>query len=382
METVGELKVERFPYIQLIIISALIGFIGTVWLHIMPSGLYNFYNLGYALCVMYFMVAPMVLLLIAMPLSKTKSIGKYLTPVNLTYLYAVGFMASWFVNADNLYNWLMEDIVMTRVFVPVDSLRVFPWFAAPPEEIARGLINGGGVSWGAWTPTIVFWWLYEVVFGIFWFSLASILRKRWVDTEKIPFVHTLIAAELVVRTGTPEVAPKKRLGRPFIIGLLIGIATQVPIFMTSIFPWFPDIYGWKVNTCPTGGQYISSNSPLAGIAGFSIFQKHPLAFAVAYLVPVGVLQSTAIWYLIYVIAVQVAVNFGFYTGLTGMGGCGRAWCAPGEPQEGPPLYFYSLSFRGGLIGLSVISLFLSRRYILDTFRAIHARRAHRTKMRP
>lgn len=365
----------KFPYIPMIIISALIGLIGTIWFHLMPASLFNFYNMGYAICIMYFMTAPFILLLMAMVLSKTKSFGKYLTPVNLTYLYALGFMASWFVNPDNMYQLVLGAVVMLRVSSPLDSLKLYPSYVAPPGDIVQSLMNGGGVSWGAWTPTITYWWLYQVAFGLFWISMASILRKQWIDVEKIPFTHTLIAAELLDRISVPQVTPKKRFGRPFAIGILLGMVFQVPIFMASLFPWFPDIYSWRVNTCSTGAQYLTSDSPLAGIVGLSEFQKHPLTIAVAYFAPLGILFSTWVWYLIYIIAAQVTFSMGYYTGLAGMSGCGRAWCAPGEPQEGPPLYFYTLAYRGGLIGLSLMSLFLSRHSIFDTFRAITRKEA-------
>jgi hypothetical protein len=217
-------------------------------------------------------------------------------------------------------------------------------------------------------PTILFWWLYQVMFGLFWVALASIFRKQWIDVEKIPFTHTLVAAELLKRaTGEPSM--RERLGRPFLVGTLLGIAFQVPIFMVAVFPWFPDIYGWRSNTCPTGTQYLTTDSALAGIVGLSMFQKHPLAVSIAYLAPLSVLFSTWVFYLMYIVLVQAAFVMGYYTDLPGLAGCGRAWCGASSPEHGPPFYFYTLSQCGGLIGLSMMTLFLSRRYIAATVRA-------------
>jgi len=72
-------------------------------------------------------------------------------------------------------------------------------------------------------------------------------------------------------------------------GIILGIAFQLPLFMINIFPWFPDIYGWKVNTCSTGAWYVTADSPLASLVGLATFQKNPLYAAIFYMAPLNVL---------------------------------------------------------------------------------------------
>jgi len=71
----------------------------------------------------------------------------------------------------------------------------------------------------------------------------------------------------------PEEKPlMEKLGRPFLLSAVLGLIYQIPIFMQAIFPWFPDIYGWRT-LCASGQWYVTSVSPFAGIAGLSAFQR-------------------------------------------------------------------------------------------------------------
>ena len=58
-------KSERLPYIGAIALSIVLGIVGTIWLHLLPAGLYNFYNFGIIICSVEFISAPFILLLIA-----------------------------------------------------------------------------------------------------------------------------------------------------------------------------------------------------------------------------------------------------------------------------------------------------------------------------
>ncbi|MGQ9515412.1 MAG: DUF6785 family protein [Thermoproteota archaeon] len=83
------------------------------------------------------------------------------------------------------------------------------------------------------------------------------------------------------------------------------------------------------------------------------------------------------WHLIYIILMQIAYVMGYYTGIEGEGGCGRAWCSPSGLRE-EPFKFQAISSGGGLIGLAIISLILSRNYIIETLRA--AFRSHSSRL--
>jgi hypothetical protein len=180
----------------------------------------------------------------------------------------------------------------------------------------------------------------------------------------------MIAHELVERVKHDG---KKNWGTPFIIGAILGLAFQVPIYLATLFPWFPDIYGWRTSTCGTGAGQITADSPLAGIIGLATWMKNPVYAAVFYLAPLSILFNAWFWYLIFLILMQVAYFMGYYSGIPGMGGCGRVWCGGQGYWDAPPFKWVAFSHIGGTVGLVLMTLILSRKYIADTFKSAMGR---------
>jgi hypothetical protein len=50
-------------------------------------------------------------------------------------------------------------------------------------------------------------------------SIATLFRKHWIDVEKVPFPHVLVAHELLVRV-VPE--RKEKIWRPLYAGAYTG----------------------------------------------------------------------------------------------------------------------------------------------------------------
>lgn len=201
-------------------------------------------------------------------------------------------------------------------------------------------------------------------------SLAVILRKSWIDVERLPFQQSIMAYELAKFSmgGRSKLLQSKA----FAIGILLGIVIQLPIFLSYIYPWFPDIYGWRVNTCGTGAWYVPSDSPLLAIIGLSNIQKNPATYALLFLAPLKVLFNTWVWYIVYLILIQISWVEGFYTGMDTLNGCCRGYSGShlaDTPLWGPPFKFMALSFAGGFTALAVIYLFLNRAFLAQTLKA-------------
>lgn len=367
-----EVRVEKFPWIQAIIVVSIATFFGNVWLGLLPHyAMVVNYNLGYVGCALSISPLPFLLILLSLPLIRIKALK--IDVATLAVLYSIGISSAFFMNL--YYPWYQPGAEITSRFIEPDgSLAYIPSFMAPEGEAAGQIVNGlVPIPWGSWLPTIMFWWLFQVAFVMFMISISMILRKQWIDLEKVPFPQAIVAYQLIDKIASPDQGLLKRLGRPFIIGLLIGLAVQVPIFMTLTFPWFPDIYSWKVNTCNFGSTWITPESPLAGIAGIQTFNKWPPFSAVFYLAPTNILLSFLLWYLIYLILTQIAYVQGYYTGLLDLPGCGRNWCGINVPTAGAPFKWAAVSNIGGPIGLTLFYLILNRRYVGDTIRAAMGR---------
>jgi hypothetical protein len=86
------------------------------------------------------------------------------------------------------------------------------------------------------------------------------------------------------------------------------------------------------------------------------------------MLPLDVLFSTWLFTLIYVIIVYVAFYSGYYTALPTTGSCGRIWCEGIAPIKTPP-FMSGLISGGGLLGFTLMTIFLDRKHIVNTLRA-------------
>lgn len=242
------------------------------------------------------------------------------------------------------------------------------WFG-PSVDTAKLLIRGGvSISWIEWIPPILWWWLLYAICGLLMIGIASVLRYDWIDVERIPYPHTT-SAHLIITLLEPE-----KFGRiskeAFAIGSTIGFLFVTVMFMIINFPWFPDIYGWRVNTCPSGLTYVTPGSPLAPIVAFIGVNKNPLLVAIAYLAPLTTLFNMWFFYVVFAILIQVAYYFGYYTGVPEAGGCGRCYACPERSIFFlPPFQLQVFESLGLCSGIFVSYLFIRRKYILETLKA-------------
>ncbi|RLI25703.1 hypothetical protein DRO57_03305 [Candidatus Bathyarchaeota archaeon] len=358
----GEERVERFPWLLVILTPLLIGFIGPIWQLLIPSFPYWINNsLGESICNIGLTTAPFLVLLLTAPLYRIRALRERLGIKTLAYLYISSIVASYFIN----YPWAIGQryLYASRYTEGELGATVIPDFMAPPPEVCKVLATGGPIDWSAWATPIMWFWLHNITMGLFMLSVATLFRRLWIDVEKVPFPQTLVAYELA-RNNLRE----RGWGKLFIIGVVIGLAFQIPVTFTGIFPWFPDIYGVKYRTCPHLTRWIGGDEPLGAIPGMMSMNYNPPVVAMAYMAPLSVLLSTWFFALVYIISVQVAYYMGYYTGITDIGTCGRFWCHP-SPTTDPPLKFGAIAI-GALIMMGIMHLILNRGYLAETFSAV------------
>ncbi|MBS7612232.1 hypothetical protein KEJ27_08560 [Candidatus Bathyarchaeota archaeon] len=356
----------KMPWLLVIVFSAVVSSIVTITQAFTQpiSVARSVYTLGIAPCAIDFPMASFALLFMLPLLRKIEFLRKRIDMELMTYLYVAAVCVSWTCN--QLYCTEIGPYFADRIAYPEDTLEYIPLVVAPPTSAIEAWLRGSvPVPWGDWIPVILWHWIRHISIVLLMVSFSGIIRRSWIDIERIPFPHSIAAYELAVvsMSGRQKLLQSKTL----LIGILLGIVFQVPIFFTYIFPWFPDIYGWKVNTCGTGAWAMPPGHSLAVIIGLSCIQKNPVTFAIMFLTPLRVLFSTWVWTFIYFIAIQVAWYQGYYTGLENYGGCCRGYFSP-SPLWVPPFKFMALSFSGGFTALAVIYLYLNRDYLWQTIK--------------
>jgi hypothetical protein len=367
-----EVRVVKIPWIPIILLTILVNFVGGLWV-MLTGPMRSFYNLGIILCSIAFATSFYILHIILgglVQLTGSKWLASKLTKENMVYLFIIGSCAAWFMSPTGSAHQAYGGFIGTRLAYPAESVKLFPTFVAPATEFCRPLMTGGAaVPWDVWAPFIVFWWLYFYGVALFFTAAATILRKDWIDVERIPFQQAMILYEAIKRMPTPE-KPRFKLSptSPFSIGVLLGIVFNLPILLTYLFPWFPDIYAWRTNTCGHGSITSLSGTPFWELVGITMVNKHPIAVSVMYLAPLNIVFNIWFWYFVYLILMQVAYIMGYYTGLREEPtGCCRCW-GPVNVRMDAPFKWDAFS-SGGIIAMTFFYLIIRWRYLRDTLRA-------------
>jgi len=317
-----------------------------------------------------FMGLPLLMFLVVIVLRRIGPIGERLTTTNIVYLYVASIGVAYFANTT--YPWHDAGMtVLTRLYTSESFMSYIPEFVAPSKDVAQRLIAGVGsvsaIPWDSLFPTILWEFLLVALFGGISVGLGSILRREWIEVERLPFPHVMVAYSClsnIENMGTKKWFTK----RVFLTGALVGAVIGIPLSGSTLFPWFPDVFSMRANTCGPGSQWFAP-SDIPWHLGMA---KHIPLYVLLLLTPLNDLLSVLIFTLIMEIGVFGSFyGFGAYTGMTSIGFCGRNWCSP-TPYTNPPLYLASVN-SGAMLGLFIATIISQRQYLLNTIRSALAR---------
>lgn len=363
-----EIAEEKVNWMLIVAVVVIFGSLGIGWLYMLPWGASNWYSPGTIGCFQQFSQSAFILTMATVVFTYIEPLRKKIGLKSLTYAYIVGLAMANVLAQGNGFNvnhfswWIADRIVYGNRYDYV------PWFTAPSVEVVQATLLGGiPVQWMEWLPSIVFWSTLYSLGSIIFISFAAILRRAFVEIERVPFPHVLIIHNIATTLVKTDSRPRPPI--PFLIGIILGIAFNIPNLLQGIFPWFPDIYGWRVNTCGPGSHWLTTDWPIASVAGLAMFNKNPALVAVFYLAPLSILFSAVLWHLIFVVLMQIAYAMGFYTGITSLPGCGRVWCGTVSYRVGAPFKWFAFTSVGVATGLGLFYFILNRRYFIETIKA-------------
>ena len=106
-----------------------------------------------------------------------------------------------------------------------------PWLVPDGRDAVWKLFEGGTrsepVSWGAWGPPLLIWSLFAVTVYFITLCLLVILRKQWVEREKLLFPMAVLPLEM----STEE--PDRKLP-PFFSNYLMWIGFLIPFLINGL----------------------------------------------------------------------------------------------------------------------------------------------------
>jgi hypothetical protein len=242
------------------------------------------------------------------------------------------------------------------------------------KDIASKLIAGygsiGAIPWIEVFPGILWRFMLVALFGGMSLGVANIFRALWMDVERLPFPQVMLAHSVLENIGNIE-KPGWYMRKTFLMGILVGFILGIPISGPTLFPWFPDIFSWRTDTCGFGAQYVAPPDIPWSLGVI----KHPPIYALLLLVPLHTLFSIIFYTFIFESSLFIAYyGFGAYTGYLSQGFCGRNWCGSNSPYYSPPLSYFTI-ITGAMLGLFVTMIIQQRGYIMETlkvtFRGVH-----------
>lgn len=231
-------------------------------------------------------------------------------------------------------------------------LKYIPKWMAPQDQEAikylyEGLPKGMKIPWGPWIQPLFYWTI--LVFGIYlvMFSLAVILRKQWVENEKLVFPITYLPVEMVrIEEGVPQIIPSFFKNRIMWIFFLIPATIYTLKGLNFYFPFVPavDLYFHL--------QRYFVEKPWNFVQWIWI-RVYFVAIGFVYLLPVQL--SFSLWFFYFFFQLQAVIGgiFGFPMPIM-YGYCCRA--------------FAGYQMAGATLTFSILALWTMREHLKDIFR--------------
>ncbi len=176
----------------------------------------------------------------------------------------------------------------------------------PKSAAARGFFEGTPhgervrVPWGSWTGVITTWGVYIGFYYMATLFLCGLLRRHWVENERLIFALARVPLELTEGSEGPRLLPPLVLSKPFLIGVFVsavfGLIRLSPVFFGAETAWKPIV---PVRTILQG----TALEPM----GMGDGPIYPICIGFAFLVPSDV--SVSIWLFYIVIGLEALLAY-------------------------------------------------------------------------
>jgi len=174
-------------------------------------------------------------------------------------------------------------------------------------DAIRQLYRGGhAVPWNAWIVPIGFWSVYLLLLSAIWICFAGILRRIWIDQERLTFPIAKMPLEMM--------NPRENIfGKPlFWIGLGIPVVLQS---LLALHNWYPAVPAMQLKAYNVK-QFLFTSPPWNAIPSVPV-SFYPMGIGLAYFVPSDVSLSCWLMAVVMRLVYVVAAVFGVEAAGTG-----------------------------------------------------------------
>lgn len=229
------------------------------------------------------------------------------------------------------------------------------FFAPQSDDLVKEMFVGSHERWRFFQPEVLKAWLVPMAFWggylflLIWtmFSIGFILRKQWVDREKLnfPIIDLPVA---MVREGTAGALFRDKL---FAIGFGISFLVLSMNYLSGIFPAVPCI---NLNAFEIG-KLLFVSPPATGMTPIVVCWW-PYAIGLAYLIPLDISFSCWFFYVLIRVSMLLATMFGL-----------RDAYASYSPDQFP--YFQTIS-QGAWVGMFMAVMWGAKGHLAQVWKAV------------
>ncbi|RLF20094.1 MAG: hypothetical protein DRZ82_03570 [Thermoprotei archaeon] len=269
--------------------------------------------------------------------------------------------------------WIFDNIYSART-APSPYNECIDWIWGPELQYIQQLLRGrlADVPWMVWMPSLAWWMIYTFLWFLFNISFITIVRRRWIDIELLPYPASYLWSIPIIAAAPERRAKGLRPGRRFVMflgGLLLGFFYMWPPVLRFLVPWFPDIYGWSSPPYISWwfGAIDATLVPGIGdrIVALLAIPTNIVEYTSSMLLPLDILLTAWITGIILIVAYQVAYLRGYYSGILNVTIIYRRRDMLGSM---PPFKIYAVYWGMG-VSIIIFWLILNWRYMIDTIRA-------------
>lgn len=239
----------------------------------------------------------LILVLLINPFLKRSRPNRELSPAELITIWCMMIVASG-ITSSGLLRYLIPDLISPRYFATLENEwadlfhRYIPdWLAVNDANAVRDFYEkSDSVPWGAWLKPLFFWVFLSLLFYCAMFCLCVILRKQWVENEKITFPLMQLPAEMVERPIKDGYFNNFFKNKLMWVGCLVPVVIHTINGLNTYFPALPSI----PTSVPLRPYF--TDKPWTPLGGVSL-ATFPSVIGVSYLLTLEVSLSFWFFYL-------------------------------------------------------------------------------------
>ena len=166
------------------------------------------------------------------------------------------------------------------------------WMLMGDPEAVRGFYEGSigptTIPWASWLPPLGYWLLFYAALYLTLISIAVILRRQWVEHERLAYPLAQVALAMIEDEGRPS------LLKPFFKSRLMWIGFAIPFLVGSLnalHHYFPSVAQIQLNTRVS---FLGANLPVNLnflMLGFSFLINSTLSLSLWFFLLIYTLQQ-------------------------------------------------------------------------------------------